>query len=490
MYSLLYVDDEPDLLHLGRLYLERGGDFFVTTAESADEGLIKLNNTTFDAIISDYQMPDMDGIEFLKRVRSDHGTIPFILFTGRGREEVVIEAINHGVDFYLQKGGAPGAQFAELRHKLQIAMERRRVADALRSENEKNKSLMDNASDAIFIIDVVSGMMVDANKKALEMTGRTLEEIRSSSFLSIHPPEYHEQYRHSFNNLILEGTGSQKRVILGKGGKQIPMIASTTTIDVGGRHCIMGIFHDISDIHMTQEALQLANKKLNLLSEITRHDIRNKLTVIGGYLDLVKDRPSEPEYSMYFKKIKSMVKVIGENIEFTRLYQNLGVAAPGWHDVHEVFFKACTHIDIQSVNVQSDTRGLEIFSDPLLERAFYNFVENSLQHGGNVTIIRISVRESSDGSVIVSIEDNGTGIPPFEKETIFTKGYGRNTGLGLFLVKEILSITGIGIRETGEYHKGARFELIVPQGAYRFPHCPDAELCHIMTPALDNPCKF
>jgi PAS domain S-box-containing protein len=486
MISLLYVDDEPDLLDLGKLFLERGGQFSVTITSSAPEGLEKLSSSAFDAVISDYQMPDMDGIEFLKEVRLHYGSLPFILFTGRGREEVVIEAINNGVDFYLQKGGDPRSQFAELKHKLLVALERRRAVDALRSENEKNRSLMDHASDAILIADAGTGLFIDANKKAQEITGRSLEEIRGLVYLSLHPAEYHDQYREAFGKVTREGSGSMTLVILGNGGRHIPMIVSSTLIQIEGRSCLMSIFHDISEIQMSQESLQLANRKLNLLADITRHDIRNKLTVIGGYLDLVKDRPQEPEYSMYLKKITSTVKVIGENIEFTKLYQNLGVTAPVWQNVHDVFFRACTHIDIKKISVQSDTRKLEIFADPLLERAFYNFVENSLKHGGAVTLIRITATESSYGEVTITIEDNGVGIPPFDKDNIFSKGFGRNTGLGLFLVQEILSITGITIKETGEYHKGARFELKVPHGAYRYPKQPQGERCHILLPASHN----
>ena len=486
MYTLLYVDDEPDLLNLCRLFLEKGGDFSVTTVSSAEEGLQKLSAGAFDAVISDYQMPDMDGIEFLKQVRSVHGDIPFILFTGRGREEVVIEAINNGADFYLQKGGAPGAQFAEMRHKLLIALERRQVADALRSENEKNRGLMDYASDAIFIIDCSTGAVVDANRKALEVTGRTAEELRSAGYLSLHPAEHQEQYRAEYENAFREGPRSLTLVMSGNGGRHIPVLASTTVVDLGGRRCMMGIYHDISEIKMSQDAIQLANRKLNLLADITRHDIRNKLTVIGGYLDLIRDRPREPEYSMYIRKIISTLRVVSENIEFSKLYQNLGVTAPVWQNVHEVFFHACTHIDFKNVTVQSDCGNLEIFADPLLERAFFNFVENSLQHGGKVTVIRIRARESEGGTVTISIEDNGTGIPPFEKATIFTRGYGRNTGLGLFLVQEILSITGIAISETGEYHKGARFELRVPEGAFRYPRHDHVDRCHILTPTPDN----
>ena len=100
---ILYVDDEPDLLEIGRQFLETLGDFTVNTAESVADAKAMLINKPFDVIVSDYQMPGTNGIEFLKYVRQQYPDTPFILFTGRGREEVVIEAINNGAEAYLQK---------------------------------------------------------------------------------------------------------------------------------------------------------------------------------------------------------------------------------------------------------------------------------------------------------------------------------------------------------------------------------------------------
>ena len=135
VYTVLYVDDEPTLLEIGKHFLELGGQFTVDTIDSAPGALALLDAKTYDAIVSDYQMPGMDGIEFLKKVRSAGNTIPFILFTGRGREEIVIQALNEGADFYLQKGGDPRSQFAELTHKVQVAVEHHRSAETIQSLN-------------------------------------------------------------------------------------------------------------------------------------------------------------------------------------------------------------------------------------------------------------------------------------------------------------------------------------------------------------------
>jgi signal transduction histidine kinase len=111
--------------------------------------------------------------------------------------------------------------------------------------------------------------------------------------------------------------------------------------------------------------------------------------------------------------------------------------------------------------------GMEVLADPLIIKVFYNLIDNAIRHGGKITTIRFSIQESGDEHPIIC-EDDGDGVPADEKERIFERRYGKNTGLGLFLAREILRITGMTIRETGEPGKGARFEMTVPNGAYRF----------------------
>ena len=163
----------------------------------------------------------------------------------------------------------------------------------------------------------------------------------------------------------------------------------------------MEIFHDISEIQMAQDALRLANKKLNLLAEITRHDIRNKLTVMGGYLDLVKEHPREPDYSMYIAKSETLSEIsarISSSRDCTRT--SALRRRTGRMSTMSSSMPVPGSISGKS-GVQSDTGDLAIFADPLLERAFHNLAENAVQHGGNVTTIRISARESGDGATII-----------------------------------------------------------------------------------------
>jgi CheY-like chemotaxis protein len=141
MISILYVDDDPLLLEVGKRFLEKSGAFHVDILDSAPEALKRIRTTRYDAIISDYQMPQMDGITFLKAVRVQYPNLPFIIFTGKGREEIVIEALNNGADHYLQKGGDPKAQFAELKHNVERAVERKRAHDTIIHLNRLNSVL-------------------------------------------------------------------------------------------------------------------------------------------------------------------------------------------------------------------------------------------------------------------------------------------------------------------------------------------------------------
>lgn len=141
--TVLYVDDEEPLLEISKIFLEQSGAFTIDTACSGPEGLERLRTSSYSAVISDYEMPGMDGIAFLQEVRRHYPDLPFIIFTGKGREDVVIEALNSGASFYLQKGGDPVSQFAELTHKITRAIEKREAEEQLRLDEQRLEALVD-----------------------------------------------------------------------------------------------------------------------------------------------------------------------------------------------------------------------------------------------------------------------------------------------------------------------------------------------------------
>jgi len=759
---VLYVDDEPALLDLTRLYLERTGEFSVDTVLSAREALGKLKNGQYDVILSDYQMPEMDGIQFLQQIRKEGSILPFIIFTGRGREEVVIEAINSGADSYIQKGGNPRAQFADLEQKLRQTVRRSHAERALREAEARYRAIFQHSSDITWIIDKtgritydtpssarilgypagsligrnpleyispddrdrfqgflvqvsdgknpgaplevrmrrsdggylwvesvashipgvkdVDGIVVttrliedrrqaeDALKKkheeltaAFEQLTATEEELRqnynelatserklaesehliraSEAYLrcvitdaregitaydtdmrftlwnpymeeltgipggdivgkrledrfpgfretdfpeklmrvlageTIESPdipidlsikkkkvwlrciasplfdhegkrtgvigivqditarkeaelalvaatdalkESEEKYRNVFeaknNPLILIDAETRKiidvneaasemygysrdemlnlelldlsgepektldtverhipRVSLRyhrrKDGMVFPADITLAYFTLKGRSVMILSVRDLSGIKQVDDALRVANVKLNLMIGVTRHDVLNSLTALLGYNAILKDRGLDPTTEEYLDKQEKALLAIRTHIEFTRIYDDLGVKAPVWQHVGNTVAQAYAQF-INTIAFTCETGDLEIYADPMLEKVFYNLFDNAFRYGEDVTAIRLyGSMEGTD--LILYFEDNGVGVPDTEKSRIFSRGVGKNTGLGLFLTREILAITRIGITETGEYRKGARFAMRIPRGAYR-----------------------
>jgi len=766
MIRVLLVDDEPALLDIGRIFLEKTGQMQVTTAQSAPEALELFSQEPFDAIVSDYEMPVMNGIEFLRAVREQDSLIPFIIFTGRGREEVAIEAINSGADFYLQKGGAPRAQFAELVHKINQGTRRRgsekKIAhlnsvllairnvhqligtekdpdqlihkvcnlltatrgylhvwiglsdeslpfvkfaesgigtdfvhfreeiasgiypscmeQALRTgglvmydnpeltcslcplyaehksmsnmivrimsrgrmygvisaslpkqfaeDEDEQKLFADLADDLAFAFHAMESAarkehaetalqkseelyrtlfettgtatvilnedftISHANREMARLSGYSLSEIERqikwTSVVSekdlprlkeydrlrrINPDSVPKSYEFSVVNAqglnidvfgtvalipgtrqsvvsimdlrklkeaegalqetllikenaiessptaisILDPDGNltyvnraflrmwgygAKEDVIGQTGRIISLAEERNPVLLeqfwktgsiigefevekkdgtpfvihlsakivknpdGEPVFIIGSMIDITDIRNYREALQRANEKLNLLSDVTRHDILNHLTSLLGYLELMKSAPPD-EVTVYIGKIEELAQTIETQISFTSDYQHMGVLAPMWQRVDHIVQEVSTQSGHFSVDIVSGTGPVEVYADPLLTKVFANLIDNALRHGDHVTRIAISFHQTETGGVIV-LEDNGKGVPANLKEKIFARGFGRNTGYGLFLVRAILDITGISIHETGTEGAGARFEIAMGPELFRY----------------------
>ena len=269
----------------------------------------------------------------------------------------------------------------------------------------------------------------------------------------------------TFND-ALDEIGIQRKTMKFINHRRVPFVAevAVSRILIHSEPCLLLQIHDIDEIHRAHDAVTRANRQLSLLSSITRHDITNKLMVILGYINLIEKKFADPALAEYFLPIKSATSAIRSQIEFTKVYQDLGTHEPQWQEPD----KHRRHLQIpDTVRVNADVQAIEIYADPMLEKVFFNILDNSIRHGERVTEIRVTSQQSESELAIV-VEDNGIGILPEDKENIFQRGFGKNTGLGLFLIREILSITGISIRETGKYEEGARFEILIPPGKWRF----------------------
>jgi signal transduction histidine kinase len=229
-----------------------------------------------------------------------------------------------------------------------------------------------------------------------------------------------------------------------------------------------GLISRNTQLQESRSPLVEANKKLTLLSSITRHDFNNQLTALLMSIEIAQASSQSPAMLEILAKQEILVHNIERQIAFSRDYEEIGVHAPQWQHVETLIESARREHPSPDVAIDIALDGLEIYADPLLEKIFSNLIDNSLRHGERVS--RISFSYTRDGPALTGVyEDNGTGIVAPDKERIFEKGFGRHTGMGLFLSREILGITGLTIRETGAFGMGARFEIAVPEGKFRFP---------------------
>jgi PAS domain S-box-containing protein len=345
--------------------------------------------------------------------------------------------------------------------------ERKVAEEALRESEEKFRGIFDTINDGIHIHEITPdgkpGKFIAVNEAACRMLQYTREELLEHGPLDV-VTEYHSR---PFDDIIAELSATGHAIFetghRRKDGTIVPVEINSHVVNLFGKTVGVTVIRDITERRKVLDALHLANRQLALLTGITRHDILNNVSTARGYLKIAEMKYGDPAQAEYLKKTDSVIIAIKSQIEFTRVYQDLGTHAPQWIGLDTVMPRA--HVP-KTLTLSADIQGVMLFSDPMLEKVFFNLLDNSIRHGAHVTEIRVS-SHTSDGNLVVVWEDNGTGVAADQKKRIFERGVGKNTGLGLFLVREILALTGITITETGEPGKGARFEMTVPHGQYR-----------------------
>jgi signal transduction histidine kinase len=212
--------------------------------------------------------------------------------------------------------------------------------------------------------------------------------------------------------------------------------------------------------------LEAANRRLSLVSTFTRHDLANHLVVIDGYLALLREEPQSPAVSDLIEGLAGAVSRVRVLSGFIRDYPVIGVQPPVWLEIRTAIEEAVRGVGIDGVAVENRLPPVSVLADPLLEQVFAALIENAVRHGNSTTAIEIRAMQAG-GDFVLVIEDGGIGVPWSDKERIFERGFGRNTGLGLFLAREILESMGMTIAETGLPDHGARFEIHIPGGRVR-----------------------
>jgi signal transduction histidine kinase len=217
-----------------------------------------------------------------------------------------------------------------------------------------------------------------------------------------------------------------------------------------------------------EERILLANRKLTLMTEVTYQDIQNKVTALRGFSELLRDPVREKDRMLFIQKQVEILDTIQNLIKKTKDYQQMGMVDSRWVEIEPIIrLQMSLQSQKHSVALICDLPGLEILTDPLIARVFYNLIHNTIRHGGDVTRVSFSCREVPEGLILVC-EDDGTGIQPDDNDTLFDRIPGGEGKFGLFFVREFLTLSGMTIRQTGTFGHGARFEITVPYVMYRF----------------------
>ncbi len=321
-----------------------------------------------------------------------------------------------------------------------------------------------------------SGKSRFANDISIELFGYTREEIEQGIELTeiICPSDLERAFAHIRRVYANELVSGADYTFIRRDGSELTLMVYITAIQgEAGKEPVgfRGLAIDNTERRMAEEAIFIAHRKLTLLYSITRHDVLNKLTVLQGYLDLLNQQLTDPVQKEFVAMGLGASETIRQQIAFTKDYEEVGVKTATWQSVNQTITTARyalgSSLEGPLIEIDPSVNGLSIYSDPLLQKVFLNLFENTVQHSGKKEpAIRIAM-ERNGSSLTISVADNGVGVPDEDKEQIFSRGFGKRTGFGLFLAREILTITGLGIRERGVPGKGANFEIIVPRGAYR-----------------------
>jgi hypothetical protein len=220
-----------------------------------------------------------------------------------------------------------------------------------------------------------------------------------------------------------------------------------------------------------------------IIHTIIFHDAKNRLAALHGYASLLRESLAGSAFLAYLDKLEEIASDIERDLGVAAIFSHLGLIALRWQNLREVIGKSASRESQLRIFMDELPGSLWCCADPLFPRVFSNLFENARRHGERVTTIRIGAKEADTG-LVISIEDDGIGIPQDQKERIFEIGFGRHTGYGLYLAREILSIAGFSIRETGDPGKGARFDIHIPRGRYMLRESCPKEPDSVRIPAM------
>jgi len=492
----------------------------VFTADNGSDGIDLAREKNPDVILLDIVMPGMDGFQVCRLLKEDPTLrfIPVIFLTAiRDDKGSRIRALEVGGEAFLSKPFEEAEFIAQIRAMVKIKaandremqekaslaalvaertgqlekelLERRKAEQELKQANQ----VLTQSRAAMLNLLADLKEEVEARKKGEELlqTAMTnlqgvvfsldkdgiflLSEGKSLSSLGLQPGQVvgksvFDVYRDVpdvITGMKTALAGSPWSGLVSVQDHSFDAIVSPVFDDMQKVNGLVGVATDVTGRKLAESALYEAIQKLRLLTGLTRHDIFNQVSAVEILLDMIVHTGDLTKIEGYVSRAQQACVHMNATIGFTREYENFGTVSSGWQQVHTLIELALKEFSPGLFTIENRVpEDLEIYADPIIRKVFTTLIENSFRHGGQVSRICFS-GEQADGSYRIIVQDDGSGIPEEEKGRIFDHGFGKNTGIGLFLAREILSITGLSIRETGDPGNGARFEILVPEGKFR-----------------------
>jgi len=333
----------------------------------------------------------------------------------------------------------------------------------VREREDLYQGIFNNSeAGSILIRDTETGRVVEeVNEKAARLLHRTPEDLKRAATGSFWSSDFEQDM---FFRLNTGGAihATEAEFLLPDGNSEIVLVSAAPL--PMGRTIIT--FVAITRRVYAEKALKTATDKLSLLSRIAKDHLQRTVDQMAETVKNAEAHCDDAVARVFFSQMRVHTTNLTRQLELTESYKNLGLSPPAWLGIQKILESAGIRDKTGSVSVRFWTERLEIFADPLFNDVLIHITSNAITHGMTIKNLTVTYHETPEGLDLI-LKDDGIGIPAEKKQRIFEYDAGGHTGIGLFICREILAVTGMTITETGSEGKGARFVIHVPPEGYR-----------------------
>ncbi len=442
---VLHVDDDEGLLELAAELLEREAEeLSVSTASNGEEALAMLRGNEFDCVVSDYDMREMDGLELLERVREIDAEVPFILFTGKGSEEIASQAISSGVTDYLQKHGGR-EQYEILANRVRNAVEAYRGKRKLSERTRKLETLIDNLPGMVYRCrNEPDWPMEHVEGECRQLTGYSAEELESGEVSwgddVLHPEERDRAWQMVQEGLEEDGTFEITYRIVREDDRVRWMWESGTGVYIDGElEAIEGFITDVTERKRRERELKRKNRRMYDLANIVSSDLEGEIEVAQSRLERVQEKHGNGDVDSTVESLGRLEDLADDLVQILEQ----GEAVEEFTDVglEEASEEAWRNVDSSTAYLDVSTDKVVQAEGSRLQQLLENVFRNTVEHAGEDAVVMVG--EIEDGFYV---EDDGLGVPEAEMDAVFDAGYttkdDEHRGYGLLVVEEITDAHG------------------------------------------------